>query len=154
MKRIVKFSSVTVAMLITILLFWLYRGIEREFLITSHGYPLTNGYRYLVLGSGHHKLLGGHRPIELGYHLNRLYFDNRYIAGEITEGPDHAEYADYNGEVKRYSYFIFDTETGYYISDLSKSDFKVELEKLNIWEDVKLSSRSDSNWLKKQNPRR
>lgn len=138
------------------------RNIEKETLITTTGYPLTNGYGYLVVGPGEHLLLK--RPIssdeaisqvdyiDLGYHLNRLYFDSRYIAGEITKQPNFTEHTDLPGKEKRYSYFIVDTETHNYLLDLNESEFEVELKRLEIHESVELSSRDESNWLKKQRP--
>lgn len=154
MKRNIKFVLFTfvtsILILVAIFLFQVYREIEKKLLITNRGYPLTNGYSYSVLGTGRHRLLGNSRQIELGYHLNRLYFDDRYIVGEITEEPDNPEQLN---QERRHSYFIFDTNTAHYTPNLNESEFETELRKLGIWEDVKLSSRDDRNWLKQQKSR-
>jgi hypothetical protein len=109
-------------------------------LIGGRGYPLINGYSYTVPESGHHLIEGNYRKIELGYHLNRIYINDRYIIGEITERP---------GKANQYSFFIFDTKTADYTSNLTQHDFDVEIGRRGI-EEVNLVGRDDKDWLKKQ----
>ncbi|NEQ47028.1 MAG: hypothetical protein F6K00_27205 [Leptolyngbya sp. SIOISBB] len=147
-KRVVYLTIIFSGILVLYFLAQKYQDIRRDLLISTSGYPLTNGYRYVVFGSGDHRILGGHEAIKLGYYLNRIYFDDRYIVGEITERPTSREDSLAG---KRHSYFIFDTVTGQYTSKLNKSDLEAELRRLEILANVQLSSREDRKWLKKQN---
>ncbi|MEM1293032.1 MAG: hypothetical protein AAGH67_16335 [Cyanobacteria bacterium P01_H01_bin.162] len=122
-------------------------------LIITEGYPLTGGYSYVVFGagfkSGRHRLWRNRdstESIKLGYHLQSLYFDDRYIAGEVIEWP-HYQDRPYGN---KHSYFILDTETGEYISGLTTAAFKAELVRQGLPENIQLSMRRDRNWLKKQ----
>ncbi len=122
------------------------KDLQRLHLIATDSYPLVNGYGYGVIESGDHRLFRGESSIELGYHLQSLYFDDRFILGEVIEWP-HYQDRPYGS---RHSYFIFDTETGKYTPGLTTPAFKAELEKLGIPQDIELSKRSDDNWLKQQ----
>lgn len=121
------------------------KGLQSVHLIATDSYPLVNGYGYGVIESGDHRLIG-RRSIELGYHLQSLYFDDRFIIGEVIEWPYYQDRPYGN----KHSYFIFDTETGKYLPGLTTPAFKAELEKLGISENIELSKRSDRNWLKQQ----
>lgn len=159
-KPTIKKAIITLVILTSISLFQVYHDIRKEILIGTTGYPLTNGYGYLVVGSSEHWLLK--RPIDsdnaiqqsdyidLGYHLNRLYFDCRYIAGEITQKPSSTEYEDFSKDEKGYLYFIVDTEAHNYLLNLSESEFEVQLKRLGIHKSVELSGRDDLNWLEKR----
>lgn len=147
--KYIGFISSMIAIAIVVHMFPTCRKLNESFLVETRGYPLTNGYRYGVLESGRHQLLTeSGAVIELGYHLNRLYFDDRYIVGEVTNRPEDSEQPSKN---KSYSYFIFDTNSRYYISNLNQSEFRDELKSLGILDKVVLFSRGDSNWLRKQN---
>lgn len=137
-----------IAIAIVVYLFPACQKLNERFLIAGDGYPLTNGYRYGVLESGRHQLLTeSGAEIELGYHLNRIYFDDRYIVGEVTNKPKDPEQPS---QSKSYSYFVFDTEDHRYKSYLNESEFRDELRRLGILDKVVLFDRRDPNWLRKQ----
>lgn len=145
------FCTVMTAMLIAaiVVMFQTCSAIDEAFLIKGDGYPLINEYRYGVLNSGRHQLLRGDKiAVELGYHLNRIYFNDRYIVGEITEKRRSYER---RSQHKRYTFFIFDTEMPEtYQSGLTDAEFKAELKELGIHNEVNLVDRDSKKWLQKQ----
>lgn len=154
-KKIVKYLLITVTILISttalIFLLQVYLSIRQAVLIWGDGYPLTNGYKYAVYDRRRHQLAKTYTRWELGCHLNRLYFDDRYIVGEISicEPPT----PEVPNPKKQYTYFIFDTETTTFVRHLSESELETLLKRIGIWEDVKLVGRGSPKWLKKQKRR-
>ena len=144
-----------IGFLVIFILFFLFRGfvkIRQTSLITTTGYPLINGYKYITYGSefkdGNHRLIRetGEEldDIKLGSHLEHLYFDDRYILGEVIKWRNHFD------DQREVSYFILDTVAERHISNMSKAEFETALKQLGIWNKVQLYSRDDANWLKQQ----
>ena len=137
----------------TSVLIWLTTTVIQNaryaWLISGKGYPLVNGYKYAAFDNRNLLERDGGLSIELGYFLNRIYIDDRFILGEVLKEP--------TGKISlpQYSYFILDTTSSVHRSpkyqlNLSKEEFEVELRKIGIWEEVRLVDRNHRKWLKKQ----
>lgn len=121
------------------------KNARRAWLVSQEGYPLVGGYRYASFDG--YRLLekNNRRPLDIGgTHLNRFYFDDRFIVGEVIEKPKESD------NYRRYSYFILDTDSEDYQSNLSLAEFESVLNELNILETVHLVGRDSDLWLEQQ----
>lgn len=114
-------------------------------ILSTEEYRLPNGYEYFVPQSGMHMIVKKGGGVNLGYYLNRAYVDDRYVVGEVILRPEASDRSDQEHE---FSFFIFDTKSGRYSSDLTKSQFEEDLENLELWDEVELVGRDSEFWLK------
>lgn len=129
-----------------IFIFQTWQNVNEGFLIMAgDGYPLTNGYNFLVDARRDDYIVGNGGKIRLGVQVNRIYIDDRYIIGEVYDGP--REQADREED---YSFFVFDTQTTDYSSGMDESAFETKLKQLGIQKKVKLVDRDNRKWLRKQ----
>jgi hypothetical protein len=119
----------------------------------ANQWMLPNDYEYFVPQSGMH-MIGkeGTQGIVLGYYLNRAYVNDRYVMGEVMLAPEDPD--GLTQTTDEFTYFIFDTQSGKYLSDLTKSQFEEELKRLGLWNEVELIGRDNKSWLKNEHYRK
>lgn len=143
------FLLLTTPIVAASLVFWFFvqpalENGHRVFLVSQQGYSLTGGYRYASFDG--YRLLekDKRRPLDIGGHLNRLYFNDRYIVGEVNTKPSSR-----NG-YQQYLYFVLDTESEAYEAMLNEDEFERVIEELGLASTVNLVDRDSDLWFKKQ----
>ena len=81
----------------------------------------------------------------VGYRLNRVYRDDRYIVGEVLDRPPSPQPPGYEDS---FHFFIIDTLTNDYIAYETRQDLIVALDGTNIPPEFELIGRGDNGWVR------